>query len=286
MGLHRTCRSVPAVAVAGLLASASHADPANWSAAQLKADKQFTSYAFAHEFGSGVYDFNGHTLQVYGLPFAWTVRDLDEAAPGVRLRLPVTLGFLDFEPKDVLETGLPTSVDSVSFVPGLELELRAGQRWRALPYVQAGASLSSRDDVESRLFGAGVRAERDFDMAPYTGLYVSQLIYSAVDYRTGELPRDDFVRWRNGVEARRSTGHLLAGRDVEWAWFAAADWYLDPPTGPATGVEAPTVQLESGVVFGVRPEWRVMRIPLPRIGLSYRFAGDLSSVRLVIGAPF
>jgi hypothetical protein len=29
-----------------------------------------------------------------------------------------------------------------------------------------------------------------------------------------------------------------------------------------------------------------MRIPLPRIGLSYRFAGDLSSVRFVIGTPF
>jgi hypothetical protein len=264
----------------------SHAAAAHWRAAQLQADKEFTSYAFAHEFGSGVYDFNGHTLQVYGLPFAWTIRDLDDQGPGVRLRLPVTLGFLDFEAKDVLETGLPTSVDSLSFVPGVEIEFHVGDQWRALPYAQAGVSLSSRDDVEARLYGTGLRAERDFDMAPYAGLYASELIYSAVDYRSGDLPNDDFVRWRNAVEASRSTGRTLAGRDVDWGWFAIADWYVDPPTGPATGVRAPPVQLESGVVFGTRTTWYLLHMPLPRIGLSYRFAGDLSSIRLVIGAPF
>jgi hypothetical protein len=29
-----------------------------------------------------------------------------------------------------------------------------------------------------------------------------------------------------------------------------------------------------------------LRLPLPGIGLSYRFAGDLSSIRFVIGAPY
>ncbi|MGQ0835770.1 MAG: hypothetical protein ACT4O5_12790 [Gammaproteobacteria bacterium] len=51
------------------------------------------------------------------------------------------------------------------------------------------------------------------------------------------------------------------------------------------GAEPEPLQLEPGVIFGTRPGWRVWRVPLPRIGLGYRFAGDLSGWRLVIGAP-
>ena len=88
--------------------------------AATRADLRFTNYAFAHEFGSGVYDFNGRTLQVYGLPFGWTAVEPGQDQAGLRLRLPVTLGFLDFHAADVIETGLPDRVDSVSFVPGVE----------------------------------------------------------------------------------------------------------------------------------------------------------------------
>jgi len=51
----------------------------------------------------------------------------------------VTIGFRDFKAADVISTGLPDGVDPVSVVPGVELEFTAGEHWRFLPYVQAGA---------------------------------------------------------------------------------------------------------------------------------------------------
>jgi hypothetical protein len=264
----------------------SHAAPAvDFTAAEVRADQQFTTYAYAHEFGSGVYDFNGRTLQVYGLPFGWTAREPDERGPGLRLRLPVTLGFLDFKPADVISTGLPEGVDSVSFVPGIELAFTAGEHWRLLPYVQAGATVADQSEVDTVLYGAGLRAERSFAADAFAGLYAGEAIYSGVDYN-GDLPSDDFVRLRNSVEFRKGTGRSLAGREVEYGIFTVLDAYLDPPTGPATGLDVPEVQLEAGVVLGTRPGWRLWRVPMPRVGLSYRFAGDLSSVRFVLGAPF
>jgi hypothetical protein len=279
---------VCAVVAVFLPGASSHAaGRGTYSQAELRADEHFASYAYAHEFGSGVYDFNGHTLQVYGLPFGWQVRELDNSqGPGVRLKLPVTLGFLDFQTSDVLEIGLPTHVDSVSFVPGIELDFRVGAHWRALPYVQAGLSTASSSDAETRLFGTGLRGERDLPMAEYDGLYATELAYSRVDYRDSSLPNDDFVRWRNGVQFSRGTSLQIGGRQLVYGLFGVVDYFLDPPTGPATGVQLPTVQLEAGVVFDTRPEWKVLGMPVPRLGLSYRFAGDLSSVRLVIGAPF
>lgn len=254
--------------------------------AELRADKVFATYAYAHEFGSGIYDFAGRTLQVYSLPFSWTTREAAEGKPGVRLRLPVTLGFLDFQPGDVIETGLPERVDSTSVVPGVQLEFKLDERWTFLPYVQAGASFASESDVDTRLFGAGARAELDFPMGEYAGLYAAEAIYSSVSYR-GELPDDDFVRVRNSVELRRTLPHArVFGRSLELAPFTVVDAYLDPPSGPVTQLDVPAVQIEAGVVFGSQPQWRPWGLPALRLGLSYRYAGDLSSTKLVFGAPF
>lgn len=273
-----------ALAAALLLSGTSPARAA--SDAATRADQKFTSYAYAHEFGSGVYDFSGRTLQVYGLPLGWTLLQHDEDHPGLRLRLPVTLGFLDFRSSDVIETGLPDQVDSVSFVPGVELEFLVGDHWRVLPYLQVGKSLANEADVETDLFGTGLRAERGFVAGRYRGFYAGEAAYSRVDYRATGLPEDDFIRLRNGAELTRATGVALAGRSLECGLFATLDLFADPPTGPATGVDVPRVQFETGVVFGTNPALRMWKVPLPRVGLSYRFAGDVSAVRVVLGAPF
>jgi hypothetical protein len=161
-----------AVGLPATLALAVAVSPAAYGAdAATRADLRFTNYAFAHEFGSGVYDFNGRTLQVYGLPFGWTAVEPGKDQAGLRLRLPVTLGFLDFHAADVIETGLPDRVDSVSVVPGIEIELVVAERWRLLPFVQGGMSTASEADVETDLFGTGIRAlwERDSTASYRTG---------------------------------------------------------------------------------------------------------------------
>src|SRR5512134_3964429 len=154
----------PMVALGAVLVAetASGAASDGLSRAEVRADQQFATYAYAHEFGSGVYDFAGRTLQVYTLPISWTARNADDGGPGVRLTFPLTLGFLDFRTTDVIATGLPDNVDSLSFVPGIELEFELPGRWSLLPYAQAGASLADERDAETRVFGAGARAEHTF----------------------------------------------------------------------------------------------------------------------------
>jgi hypothetical protein len=261
------------------------ADASPPTAAEVRADQQFTTYAYAHEFGSGIYDFNGRTLQVYTLPFSWAVREPEGRVVGWRLQLPVTLGFLDFKASDVISTGLPDRVDSVAFVPGVQFSLKAGEDWTLLPYAQVGASVAEQSEVETTLFGAGLRAERSLPTEAYEGHFAGELIYSAVRYR-GDLPNDDFIRLRNGVSLDRATGREWSGHSLRLGFFSYVDVYLDPPTGPTTGIDVPRVQFESGLLLNTRPSLKVLRMPLPGIGLSYRFAGDLSGLRFVIGAPF
>ncbi len=250
-----------------------------------KAEAQYTSYAYAHEFGSGVYSFGGRTLQVYRLPFARRLRHASSGRPGIALKMPLTLGFVDFKPLDVDESGLPQKIDSLSFVPGLEFEIPLNERWRLRPYAKAGVSFADASEVDSVLFGAGIVAEYVFELAGARGTARSDLIYSRVDYRD-QLGDDDFVRLRNGAELARGTGYSISGYELEAGGFAVLDLYPDPPEGPVSGAGVANAQFELGMMLGTRPGLRVWRLPVPRIGLSYRFAGDLSAVRIVFGTPF
>jgi hypothetical protein len=46
------------------------------------------------------------------------------------------------------------------------------------------------------------------------------------------------------------------------------------------------MQYEFGITFGWREPRRLWNIPLPRVGIGYRFGSSLDVVRIVFGAPY
>ena len=78
-------------------------------------EEQLVNYAYATQLGSGVYNISGRTLQIYRLPFGYTFSQPSGKRPGVRLTMPLTIGFVDFEPRDVIDSGLPENLDTLSF---------------------------------------------------------------------------------------------------------------------------------------------------------------------------
>lgn len=269
---------------AAWLAPMAHGQESPPSPAELQADRSFTTQAYAHEFGSGVYDFNGTTVQVYRIPLEWAWREPLAGRPGIAFTLPLTVGFADFRTGDDFEFELPDRIDALSLVPGVEFIWPVGEYWRVRPYVQAGATLSDLTDVDALLYGTGVRADYERIAGAERTRFRLEGIYSAVDF--DGLPDDYFVRLRGGSAFAWSLPWAIGDGRLEAGVFSLFDVYADPPTGPATGVDVPTTQFEAGITLATRPQWRIGRIPVPGIGLSYRFAGAFSAWRLVIGAPF
>src|SRR5512134_3864622 len=101
-------------------------------------EQTFIDFGFATQLGSGVYTMSGRTLQVYRLPFGYEPDHADDARVRVRLTFPVTFGLLDFKPVDVIDTGLPESLDSLSFVPGVAVDVTLRPGWQLEPFVEAG----------------------------------------------------------------------------------------------------------------------------------------------------
>jgi len=255
--------------------------------AETKTDEavgQSLNYVFATDLGSGVYDLDGRTLQIYRFTYEKELREVDEDSLGVRFVLPLTFGFFDFTPLDVLSEGIPTRVDSFSLVPGFEFDHLLPNDWHLVPFARGGVSVAS-SSVDGWLYGIGIRLEREGDWHGWDSLVRTELNYSGVGYRH-DLPADEFVRLRQGADVTRGIGWKLRGRELEFGMYSIVDIILDPPTAPVGKRPGQSIQAEFGFTIGTRPRFKIWRWDAPRLGIGYRLAGELSAWHFLIGVPF
>jgi hypothetical protein len=242
------------------------------------------NYVFATDLGSGVYDLDGRTLQIYRYTYRRELRETREDKMGVRFTLPLTAGFFDFNPFDVIASGPPRRVDSLSVVPGLELDYLLDNGWHLVPYARAGFSLAS-SSVDGWLYGAGLRVERRREYQGWDGLLRSEIAFAAVNYRD-EQPADQFARLRQGFDFTRTFGREYRKRRLEIGLYGILDYVADPPTAPVANGRQVPAQAEFGITFASAPRFKIWRFDAPRLGFGYRIAGELSAWRFVIGEPF
>ena len=251
----------------------------------LSGDQQnVANFAFATQLGSGVYSVAGRTLQIYRLPFSHTIRSTDDSGFGIELTLPVTFGFFDFELQDIEDGDLPTRVDSVSFVPGLRLAFEVAPGWTLEPYAEAGIARAQNANAHANVYSAGVASLYEFDGQGFDWLLRNDLVWAGVDVR-GTSGQDRFVRLQTVLTARRP---FSQGSAADYLLYALNEYYVDQPGGPVDSAlqDGSSMQYEVGVTLGWRETRRLWKIPLPRVGVGYRFGSNLDVFRIVFGTPF
>jgi hypothetical protein len=252
------------------------------------ADTGFANFAFASELGSGIYEVDGRTLQVYQLQPSYKLRAAAPRGgrPGIRLVLPITLGFFDFRSTDLVHLHVPTQLNAVSLEPGVEFDYWLNDAWHVYPYAKGGGTFASSTQINAVIYGAGIRSDFAFHALDGAGLWRAELAYAGVHYHDSNLPTDSFTRLRDGIELRRNFNWSGHERRAQLAPYAIADIYFNAPSGPYSGISARTLQFETGFMLGAVPMWEIHGFTLPRIGIGYRNAGVLSGWRLVLGDPF
>jgi hypothetical protein len=174
-----------AMLLLGFLSATAHA-------ADDRATVQAVSYVFASELGSGVYNLSGRNLQVYRITPGKQLRQAASPGPGIRLVLPVTVGFFDFTPEDVLDGALPTSIGSFSITPGIEFDYALRDDWHLIPYVDAGASFTGTG-LDGWLYGAGLRLQSSRAVRGARLETRHEVTFAGVSWQQS-LPNEQFVR--------------------------------------------------------------------------------------------
>jgi hypothetical protein len=271
----------------GIVAAALGSGRAVVGASLLRQSQQpIANYSFASQLGAGVYGIDGRTVQIYRLPFDWTLRPPTEERVGWDLSLPVTLGFFGYRVQDIVEEGPPRHVDTYSFMPGLEVSRLFGPQWRVGAFAELGVASVPTDSSANLIYALGGRARRMFPLGSYNVRYACELLFagSQVDKHAD----DTMVRVTNGLDALRRTHMSVRGEVVDFGPYALSEWFPKRPNAPVGGAGPPmsALQWEVGMTIGTDGTAYLWGIPLPRIGLGYRFGQDLSAVRLVFGAAF
>jgi len=276
------------VACAGLLLGTGLTQAAVADVALLRdGEAQLAHFAFASQLGSGIYSVSGRTLQIYRLPIGWDALEAEEGHPGLRLKLPTTIGLYDFEARDVIESGLPEQLDTLSVALGAELDFPVGE-WHLLPYVEAGRAWDAGGDADATLYTASFHAERHWLHEERSVRLRSGVVYAGVRL-DGSGDTADLVGVTAGVEVRRPVGFRIGEQEAEGGAYVLVEWYPDRAEEAVVrsdGSATLPAQAEIGLTLGTRPGLRILGLPVPRIGLAYRFGEGLQAYRLVLGAPF
>jgi len=252
-------------------------------AARPDAPVSTVNHAFATELGTGFYDIGGRSVFIATFTPAWEVREASSVQSGTRLILPLSAGSFNFVPDDAIEGHLPDRIDTFSIAPGVELDFLLHKDWLFTPWVRAGASFAGGTS-DGFVYGAGARLIRDITSGDRGITQLHDLMLVNVSYRN--LPDDSFLRLRNAVDLRQRTSlRLGAEHQLLAGLYGILDVIPDPPAAPA-GVKPSSLQLELGFTLNADPRPQLRWLNWPRLGIGYRFAGDFSGWRIVIGAPF
>ena len=222
---------------------------------------------------------------LYRLPFRYAVFAEEEHSFGLQLTLQTTFGFYDFRTSDSPDTGLPDDVDTFGVQPGLELRFLPTQHWLLRPYLEAGYSDDRAGEASAWLYTAGVRSllTHDFE-ASRARLFFGNDVFVARADPGGGLPDDDYAMLQTSVELRTPLGPTFRGEPVDAGLYLVQDLSFDAPHFPIEGGGTGAAdQYVAGITIGTEPQARWWKVPLPRLGVGYRFAGDLSAWRFVIG---
>ena len=243
-------------------------------------------FGFASQVGSGVYDVNGRTVQIYRIPIDVRLPAVYRDSWGWKLTLPVTLGFLDLEPSDFVEAQLRERFSTVSFVPGLRFEVPVRSNWVLEPFAEGGMAWDLSGGTKTWVYAGGLESTLTFPWHELEGRLGNRLLWAGIT-GDGLLLDDDYGEFETGIELAQPLWFGIHGRPVDAAVFAVSYLYFEPLEAfRDTGEFEMKEQWEVGVTFGTRPPFARKKLRMPRIGLSYRFGDGFSAARLVLGAPF
>ena len=247
--------------------------------------EELFNWYYASVFGTGYYRIGEEQVGVARLPLRYELRAPGADRWGMRLTLPVTLAFAEFDLED-FNLGKVRAA-GLTVLPGIELEIPLRADWVLRPYANVGGGWEFESDQSATIFslGATTRYTRPafessqlalggrLGYAGYSaGSESSQLLQLSLG---GEL----------AVPAGFDIGEraaLVAFQLIGTAYVKELEFLL-----PSAGTRQVNYELEVGVALGTWRPFEVLGVSFDRIGLAYR-AGDngLRGVRLLASFPF
>ncbi len=241
---------------------------------------------YAAAFGTGVYNVGDRKVTVFRIPFAYRFGPLRERW-SAKLLLPLTVGFYDFAVDDLLGLNFNEHFGTVSFLPGVEVEIPVSSRWTLIPNVHVGAGTEVQGENYAAIYTLGIKSRLRF---PLNGAeFMLGNAFKFAGYSAREGANDNLSRFVTGLNYSTPPYASVFGRQVRLGLHLVHLFYFDRVNflSVAGGDdESLRNEFEAALTLeGDRP-WRLFGLSLERLGIGIRYGEDLKAVRLVGGFPY
>jgi len=284
--LRISTRALSVWLLAGLLA----APPAQAQQAQprfVQQREELVNWYYAATFGTGIYTSGDRTVAVLQLPLSHTLREPEEDRWGLRVTLPVSVGFYDYHFDDIFDEGLPERLGTLSFVPGLELEKQITSRWRLKPYVSAGAGWELEGAGYAWIYDVGLRSR--FRIGEDKGVefaLVNRLALAGYDANDGSSQPISY--FAIGLDIVVPTQAELLGRPIVFGMTPAYYHYFRRLRYPEFDDADNSIgeQFELAISVLTRRPFSIAGIEVDRIGIAVSGGEGVTAYRLFTSLPF
>jgi len=271
--------------------------PASWAqdAVPLGADPvEQVHWALGAFFGTGWYQVDSNrSVFILRIPPSQTLREASLAADGERklgieIHYPVSLGLSKLE--DIPDFIDYQNFSTLSFTPGLELEIPVNSRWSLRPNAHLGYGWESENKDSAWIWYGGIKSRLRLGDGRVRWSLLNALHYAG--YKPQYQQRGQYGGIMTGLEFSQPLGSLeLHDEPLYLNWHLTYDWYFDRLNfhlGPER-LESFREQWEIGLALGKRgAPIRLWFMSFEHVGLAYRFSSnaDFSAITLNFSSPF
>jgi len=244
-----------------------------------------TNYSFASYLGTGFYTTSGQRVFVLQLPLDYTIKQGTDTEAGVLLKLPVTIGIVNFDNIDIEQLPDANDVTTLTFLPGIEYQYPVTKNWTVSPFADYGFARDFNNDENVLIVGIGVKSYLDFHLEDSLVTLGNRFLY-ARERSKNSSNDSDYSLVETGLNYR-FIDNSLTDNDTTYTNLYYINFYYPNDLVFLERTQNPVrvgLEHEVGITLSNLPDF--LFFEKPQIGLGVRFGNDINVYRLIFGAPF
>ncbi|WP_372870634.1 hypothetical protein [Shewanella sp.] len=241
-------------------------------------------FAFANYLGSGIYSSTGDSAAVINVPLSFTIEKSDDSE--LLLRMPLSLGFFNYQWDDLPEGELPDNVGTLTLTPGIEYHWQATDKLAMEAYLDIGFGHNFADSTNVGILSAGVSALYGFGSEDYRPLWVTRFYSAGYRSMAGDA-QERYSALTSGVDSGLGLGFSALDVWMEPRFFGALHWVFGRGelADELVGALMDDSTLELGLSLAFDKPLGIKPITIERVGLSYSLLGSEGVWRLFFSQP-
>ena len=254
---------------------------------EAQSEQQFLNWYYSAVFGTGVYKGGDTVVSVLQVPFGHELKAPSADEWGLKLVVPVSVGFYDFKFDQLLEGQTPKSVGTASIFPGLEAQIPVASNWRLKPYANLGWGWDLSGGGGALIYAGGVKSLFALPVARNVEVSLGNQLTLAGYSPEGasNQPLGVFVA---GANVETVSEWRLLDRPLIIGTHLIYYYYFNRLRFPTADDPQNKISEQGEIAFSLSVKKAIdfSLFDLDRIGLGYRFGGGIQGVSLFFSLPY